>query len=365
MKKKLFLLIIAILLFGQVDSARAAASHSVHGWLWGGEGSSDSDGAYEGTGWWSMNNLDCDVDGNGFVDVNCSGDNMTTIGTPYGVNIPLSGDGNLSGYGWSEHYGWISFEPADVKGCPSGAGTCPARREGGYIIGWARILSIKTEARNSGGWSGWVALSSKTLPVTNPPSPEFGVTISQSPDENGRYQLGGYAYSDELGWIDFSRAWNETPKILKICLGGCTLSGTVISGTSRVIRGSTILHACLTSKSDTCVGNTAGDLTMWASDNLNRLPVSPSPASITTARPQPGEEVGLSPGISITATTPNYGTAIAVFGLPCTPQCDYRGRTANQICKGTSITGTDTRCGTTCTLSGTKDCDSGWTEVTP
>lgn len=100
-----------------------------------------------------------------------------------GVNVP-SVDGDVSGYAWGGHgYGWLSFEDVDVAGCPTGS--CDSKRVGNTLMGWARILAIRDAGLNSGGWSGWVSLD--------------GVSVDPSTNN-----LGGYAWSDELGFIEFS-----------------------------------------------------------------------------------------------------------------------------------------------------------------
>ena len=187
---------LAILFCGNIVSVQAGQLQNVRGWLWGGGVTANPPG-YQGTGWWSMNDLNCDTDGNGFVDVACGGNNTTTAIVPYGVSIPQM-DGTLSGYAWSEYYGWLSFNGADTVGCPTGS--CAAVRTGNAVSGWARILPIKTEAskpapNNAGGWSGWVKLAS-----------EAGASVSYGVMINPDNTLGGSAWSDELGWIDFSRA---------------------------------------------------------------------------------------------------------------------------------------------------------------
>jgi hypothetical protein len=88
----------------------AGTIDSISGWLWSGsESISDAviNGNETGLGWISMNSSDCDTDGNGTIDTASCG----TVGSPianYGVNVPSS-NGTLSGYAWSEHFGWISF----------------------------------------------------------------------------------------------------------------------------------------------------------------------------------------------------------------------------------------------------------------
>ena len=112
----------------------------------------------------------------------------------YKVTIPPI-NGNLSGYAWSENLGWISFNQADLAGCP--IGTCSAIREGDRVKGWARVLSIKNAGSNAGGWQGFIQLYGTT---------GEGLKIESDGD------LSGYGWNGEnntsgivegLGWIDF------------------------------------------------------------------------------------------------------------------------------------------------------------------
>lgn len=192
------LLMVALLLAvfgGLVHYVYAGAAQSARGFAWGG-----NDG--NGLGWISFNDTDlkatCDADNNNFTDVACGGDNVSTPWRTYGVNVP-SGNGVLSGYAWSEHYGWISFNDGsvggsdDLNGCPSGS--CSAERSGNNIIGWARILSIPAAGVNGGGFSGWISLSG-----TSQSGDSYGAKVSgASLDE-----LSGYAYSEDFGWISFN-----------------------------------------------------------------------------------------------------------------------------------------------------------------
>lgn len=161
-----------------IDFVKAAAN-SVGGWAWG--GSESSDGAYKGIGWLSFGN---NADGS-IID--------------YGVNVP-SGNGLITGNAWSENYGWLSFNQSDLTGCPS---TAPATITASItnpgvsdVTGWARFLSVKNAIaqNNAGGWLGCVSLSSLNMGDAI----KYGVTKVGS-------VFSGYAWSDELGWIDFSR----------------------------------------------------------------------------------------------------------------------------------------------------------------
>ncbi len=199
------------------SSIKASFSENVTGWLWGGgtesDGSEPWDGNNTNVGWISTNNLNCDANDDGSSDgtpFGCpaSGTSMAR----YGINIPNE-NGVLSGYGWSENIGWVSFNAGDVSSCPTGKGACNARRVENRLEGWARIIAIRDAAlqNNAGGWQGWISLSGVN----------YGIVI------NPNNTLGGYAWSDELGWIDFSRA-----KINKIC-NISSASGTLLNAGNR------------------------------------------------------------------------------------------------------------------------------------
>lgn len=167
--------IIGIVLFSlfvgavfQYTFVSAGVGESVSGFAWGGTASAD--GAYRGIGWISMNSL---TDGSA-VD--------------YGVNIPSS-NGDITGYAWSEHYGWISFNGSDLSGCSPALYS--AERVGDSIKGGARIISIRDAGGNAGGYDGCISLNGAGYGLS--------VTGSISP-----YTLSGYAWSSNLGWIDFS-----------------------------------------------------------------------------------------------------------------------------------------------------------------
>ena len=156
-----------------VSSVSAGTSQNTRGFAWGGGATTNGPG-YDGIGWISFNNLS---DGSAI---------------DYGVNIPNT-DGPLSGYAWSEYYGWLSFNGSDLTGCsPS---LSQATRTGNVITGGARFLAIRDASSNSGGWSGCVSLSGG--------SPAYGVIISGT-------TLSGYAWSDELGWISFGPGGTST-----------------------------------------------------------------------------------------------------------------------------------------------------------
>jgi len=154
-------------------AAGACSSHDVFGW------------AYSPTiGPISLNCANCDLDGNGFVDIgDCGGDNLTTQVYNYGIDIAL--DGTLSGYAWSAGVGPISFNNAQICAhSPCEDSDFPSADQNSEfsakvtwvengkakIQGWARALSAcefngtncgtNGIGDNTGGWDGWIKFDS-------------------------------------------------------------------------------------------------------------------------------------------------------------------------------------------------------------
>jgi len=184
MKNKIVISIVIFFIVFFVAGVIKTKAASVAGWLWGGgvevDGAMPWDGTHTGVGLISLSNTN------------------TAGPIAYGVQVPTS-DGNLSGYAWSENIGWISFNAADVVGCP--VAPCAPQRIGNDIKGWARILSIKTafEEGNSDGWEGWIRLNGTAMNGAS-----YGFSVSGS-------SLTGFAWSDELGAI---RAMFSGPPII-------------------------------------------------------------------------------------------------------------------------------------------------------
>jgi hypothetical protein len=331
-----------------------AATGNIDGFAWGGGVTSNPPG-YDGIGWISMNSSDCDANDDQKVDNAVCGIIGSTIAL-YGVTIP-STNADLSGYAWSEHYGWISFNPVDVVGCPSGS--CNARRVGDMLAGWARILSIRDAGANSGGWSGWISLSDIN---SGGSGAGYGVKISQM-TKNGTNPT--YAYSDELGWIDFSRSGFQST--LKICEGSFQRA----LGISPVPLGSggattlTTRYGNGTCSTDPLVNAN------WAKTN------TPDNAVVLSA---------LLPSVISNANTVTV-TAISVTGIPSKSEnitATYLGKTQTaqvavsciaRTCPGLSAqTDTycatesqsfDNTCGGTVSCAGTRNCDYNWKEAAP
>ncbi len=183
------------------------------GWIW--SGSENPGGDIAGFGWVSANSLNCDTDDNGLSDGGAGCPSIGTTIADYGIRIPQTTDPDqtLGGHAWSERMGWISFEQGDLSGCPSG--TCNARRVGDELHGWARILALPDGVPNDGGFSGWIKLHSESGdPIS------YGVALDESvlPKE-----VSGYAWSDEFGWLDFSRMLVGPIPDLIICPSSFTI----------------------------------------------------------------------------------------------------------------------------------------------
>lgn len=328
-----FVFVLAIIAGATGKQVWAGVSQSGTGWLWGGMDALG--GGNTALGWISMNSTE------------------PASAVDYGVNIP-SANGDLSGYAWSEHYGWVSFNASDTAGCPSG--TCSARRSGNNLVGWARILSIRDAGANSGGWSGYISLDSSTTSSLMP----YGVMVLGN-------MLFGYAWSDELGWIDFSGAGIQTVKSLQICQNSCT--------SSFYRNGQTVAMADTdpTANYFACLGDASKQCTDSAATNVT--------AAATWSETGPGDAVTLggtnpktvdpnalaapgtvSEGISVThnGITSSFTINVSKF---CASNC---AADARNYCKGETYTATNS-CGLTetCTDAGTRYCDFNWKEVAP
>ncbi|MDP3957914.1 MAG: hypothetical protein Q8Q36_00435 [bacterium] len=144
----------------------------------------------------------------GWISFNCTNDGSCGSSN-YGVTIdPVSG--NFSGYAWSENLGWFSFQPADVSGCPTSPCTPNVSQATGAVTGWFRGLA------NGGGWDGWVHLD--------------GVSASGT-------SFSGYAWgSDVVGWVDMSGVSNSasmtcSPNEGQVCNSPPNSCGSTNQGT--------------------------------------------------------------------------------------------------------------------------------------
>jgi hypothetical protein len=226
-KKSLATILIFLVTFfvAGVLKTKAGVGDNTTGWLWGGsdDGNATGQGVIStGPGWVSMNSTN------------------TGAAVSYGVTIPPStctGTAcDLSGYAWSENIGWISFNAADVSGCPTPDSTygCAAFRPAGTnnIQGWARIMSIVQAGANSGGWQGWIHLNGSG----------YGIVLNT----DGSMTSTSYGWSNELGWINFGRAKTVSSVVNgscgsastgQSCLSSAPSTNLCLTGTPSAVSG--------------------------------------------------------------------------------------------------------------------------------
>lgn len=395
-----------------IHSVSAGSTSSSSGWLWSGSESlpdGNINGNESGIGWISMNSKDCDTDGDGKIDVDLCG----VIGNPiadYGVNIPSS-DGPITGYAWSEHLGWVSFNSVDLSGCSPVIS--PATRSGNNISGGARILSIRDAGSYAGGWDGCINLSGTTAtstqvwtpqgwgtfspyPTTCPPSSTpwtcpsvgatcslnigpggwqnyicrlspvpltgqpYGVTINTTSNPN---TLSGYAWSSDLGWIDFSRVSVIPQKVLHICREGIPISNAGLNF-SLGMNQTTNLKAYFDDTPGSCTGNDVTETSVWTEESgVDAVSLSGTNPKIVTAGDVPNKTEQL------TVTYSGEAPVVMNITVVCseTATCS---EAASKVCSGTTIlSGTEISgvcgrvdCGGT---MGTRVCGMHWMEVAP
>ncbi len=192
----------AMFFLRKTPDAEAGSSHNVKGWVWA-EAYVDQNGngiedpaetalgsQNGGSGWISLNSLNCDPDGDGQYEAIPESvrlyQNCPKSGIAYDYGVSASGQPgdryrNLTGYAWSDNYGWIGFGTAAAgAGYPTGAGLTPVAArinnnntptlDDDYIEGWARVVSQRTGlSKKTGDWSGWISLgkaSTTASPIT-------------------------------------------------------------------------------------------------------------------------------------------------------------------------------------------------------
>ena len=257
MLKKIFLALVILIGISAISfNVEAGSNDNVRDWLWAG---SDTN-----FGWISTNN----ITGGGNVN--------------YGLNIPAN-DGNVTGYAWSENLGWINFEP---EGPYPAAPNYSVKRVGNKLEGWARIVSIQTASSigNSGGWLGWIKMSG-TVQVGG----YYGVTITPSSG-----QLKGYAWSDELGWIDFSRAQTNPTVTHHLNICNICSSGNPLPALTMNINDTRNLRACLADSASSCSGTDVTASASWNDTNSPQDAVSIPSKGTVQANKAGSENVNVS-----------------------------------------------------------------------
>lgn len=191
--------------------------YNIKGWAWS-----------DGIGWISFNSENCDTNWNGIMDV---GDipppQCPSLGTTipqYGAHLDL-GTFVLSGYAWSEHIGWITFDKS-VAGIPPAAPfddnlqnyIARYNLTNGMIEGWARAASCPDTSCDANSQWGWIKMSN---PVPKP-APNFGAHYTSGGTNN---EFDGFAWGGSvMSWISFNSKNCDTDN--DGFWDACDLSGT-------------------------------------------------------------------------------------------------------------------------------------------
>jgi hypothetical protein len=133
--------------------------------------------------------------------------NSTNDGSSYnyGVDVNFT-TGNFSGYAWSDNIGWINFAPAGpypagpfYSACldsPSTISTSePCNGIGDYKVeGWARVQLCITTPASCSGWDGWIQLGDS--------GSAWGEQVHVNPVTK---EFEGWAWGSQfIGWINFN-----------------------------------------------------------------------------------------------------------------------------------------------------------------
>lgn len=132
----------------------------------------------------------------GWLSFNCNGDIYQNEN--YGVNI--NNDRNFEGYAWSSNLGWISFQENDLADysfasncnntCDS-SGNCTACLSGGKVYGWAKVVSLGSE--------GWIRFDDDNTGDGY----DYGVSVDSSGDFSG-WAWGDNPEEGGIGWVSFN-----------------------------------------------------------------------------------------------------------------------------------------------------------------
>lgn len=332
--------------------ASAGTGESASGWLWGGSEAIDTNGAL------TPNNgsIDGDESGLGWISMN-----DTTVGSgggAYGVNIPPTGDGPVTGYAWWGHGlltgsgDWLEFQPAGPYPESPSSGV---QRQGDSLVGWGRFVGIRNNvaAGNAGGFDGWVKFSG----IAADGSP-YGVTVSGT-------TLSGFAWSSDLGGIDFSKASITAPSVLQVCREGAPISGAGLNF-SLAQNAVTTLKVYFDATPGDCVEPSV-TTTTWTESGPNAVSlIGTNPKTVKA-----GAVASLAEQVIVSYD--DAGTTHSVtmnIGVTCSvviPACDTAAAQARCVGQQYNMAYTDNCTGLQATqqCAGTRYCDFNWKEVAP
>jgi hypothetical protein len=184
------LLIVGIAFSYNLKNIQAqSSSYTLQPWAWS-----------SNIGWISLKSgghpLACDVNDNGVFQGPAENASIPCpqSGTAYKYEVTADESGNLSGYGWSPHIGWVNFNPSSADGVSR-----KAYIEDDVTKGWARVCSVYASgcsgplASNNvrGGWDGWISLGTQS-----DESVDYGLSFQPETDIDGWFWGGNI-----VGWM--------------------------------------------------------------------------------------------------------------------------------------------------------------------
>ncbi len=290
-----------------LKTADSAAGDNVAGWGWIGNVNS----------WISLNNC-----------------NPVCAGAGYGVNVDTV-TGNLSGYAWSDNFGWISFNRTVTNNPPSApfnGGAGPIAKvdlSTGNVTGWGRALAgcqdvagtpavscASTAAgANAGGWDGWIKLSD-----TSAGHYTFFAAATG--------KLSGFAWggSDVIGGIDFGVVpapvitFSASPASV-VSGGNSTLTWSALNAISCMASDAWTNSKATTLTSELVTGiippktytlTCTGPAGLTAARSVTIGSVATPPSGILNATPCTIPAGNTSCSSSVSWTTSNFGGAVSV-----------------------------------------------------
>lgn len=232
---------------------------NLHEYAWSG-GSSRTGGPVDGTiGWVSLN---CVEGGAGRTNV-CST-------SPYSLNINAT-TGNITGYAWSSHVGWLSFNQTSSTGVAE-ASACGSQAMVNFaattsdkpLSGWAKFLN----GNPATGWDGCVKLKSTGA------EPAYGVVYR--PGATGNNIIGYGWGSSVVGWLGFFGKYTPTTGAPTVDLKVNGVDASTTTPPPYVIpsAGATVTLSYTTANAVSCVASSSIAQTEWSSTTTTPVPAA-------------------------------------------------------------------------------------------
>lgn len=208
--------------------------------------------------------------------------------------------------------------------------------------GWARIIGIKNAGLHAGGgWSGWVHLSGEG----------YGVKLNA----DKTFSADSYAWSDELGWMNFSRASFSTKK----------LEGFVDGSPNPTDAGAPVT---ITAHRNASVSNTTGPIT-YELDCENDGTFSEKAENITQDSYTFANRCSYASSDHVAVRITQEGVSAFPTAFIAVGCIDYACDTSSGKCSGllktTGTCTTGSTCSASCSIPGGGSGNDKWKEVTP